>query len=285
MSINWFPGHMAKARRQIEESLKKVDVVIEILDARIPYASKNPMLDHVIGEKPRVVVLNKKDMASKQETDRWINHLKAKGVYPIALNGKEQNALKKIENTVVEATQEIFDRMARKGINPRAIRAMIVGIPNVGKSTIINNIAKRKVAKTGNTPGVTKAQQWIKAGSKMELLDTPGVLWPKFEDESIGQKLSLTGAIKDNVVTLDDIAIFALKFMQQHHLDELKTFYNINIDEDTEIVDIFDAIGTARGFKMSGNEIDYERVTERVIYDTRNAKIGQFTFDLAEDAE
>lgn len=285
MSINWFPGHMAKAHRQIEESLKKVDVVIEILDARIPYASKNPMLDHVIGEKPRVVVLNKKDMASKQETDRWINHLKAKGVYPIALNGKEQNALKKIENTVVEATQEIFDRMARKGINPRAIRAMIVGIPNVGKSTIINNIAKRKVAKTGNTPGVTKAQQWIKAGSKMELLDTPGVLWPKFEDESIGQKLSLTGAIKDNVVTLDDIAIFALKFMQQHHLDELKTFYNINIDEDTEIVDIFDAIGTARGFKMSGNEIDYERVTERVIYDTRNAKIGQFTFDLAEDVE
>lgn len=285
MSINWFPGHMAKARRQIEESLKKVDVVIEILDARIPYASKNPMLDHVIGEKPRVVVLNKKDMASKQETDRWINHLKAKGVYPIALNGKEQNALKKIENTVVEATQEIFDRMARKGINPRAIRAMIVGIPNVGKSTIINNIAKRKVAKTGNTPGVTKAQQWIKAGSKMELLDTPGVLWPKFEDEPIGQKLSLTGAIKDNVVTLDDIAIFALKFMQQHHLDELKTFYNINIDADTEIVDIFDAIGTARGFKMSGNEIDYERVTERVIYDTRNAKIGQFTFDLAEDVE
>ena len=285
MSINWFPGHMAKARRQIEESLKKVDVVIEILDARIPYASKNPMLDHVIVEKPRVVVLNKKDMASKQETDRWINHLKAKGVYPIALNGKEQNALKKIENTVVEATQEIFDRMARKGINPRAIRAMIVGIPNVGKSTIINNIAKRKVAKTGNTPGVTKAQQWIKAGSKMELLDTPGVLWPKFEDEPIGQKLSLTGAIKDNVVTLDDIAIFALKFMQQHHLDELKTFYNINIDADTEIVDIFDAIGTARGFKMSGNEIDYERVTERVIYDTRNAKIGQFTFDLAEDVE
>lgn len=285
MSINWFPGHMAKARRQIEESLKKVDVVIEILDARIPYASKNPMLDHVIDEKPRVVVLNKKDMASKQETERWINHLKAKGVYPIALNGKEQNALKKIENTVVEATQEIFDRMARKGINPRAIRAMIVGIPNVGKSTIINNIAKRKVAKTGNTPGVTKAQQWIKAGSKMELLDTPGVLWPKFEDESIGQKLSLTGAIKDNVVTLDDIAIFALKFMQQHHLDELKTFYNINIDADTEIVDIFDAIGTARGFKMSGNEIDYERVTERVIYDTRNAKIGQFTFDLAEDVE
>lgn len=285
MSINWFPGHMAKARRQIEESLKKVDVVIEILDARIPYASKNPMLDYVIGDKPRVVVLNKKDMANSRETDRWIARLKADGVYPVALNGKESNVLKKIENTVVEATKEIFERMERKGINPRAIRAMIVGIPNVGKSTIINNIAKRKVAKTGNTPGVTKAQQWIKAGTKMELLDTPGVLWPKFEDESIGQKLSLTGAIKDNVVNLDDIAVYALKFMQRHYLDGLNKFYNINIDENTEIVEIFDAIGQSRGFKMSGNEIDYERVTEKVIYDTRDAKIGKFTFDIAEDVE
>ena len=283
MSINWFPGHMAKARRQIEESLKKVDVVIEILDARIPLASKNPMLDHVIGDKPRVVILNKKDMASQSETDKWLNHLTRQGVYPAAVNGKEPNILKKIEAPVVEATREIFERMEKKGINPRAIRAMIVGIPNVGKSTIINNIAKRKVAKTGNTPGVTKAQQWIKAGTKMELLDTPGVLWPKFEDPEIGLKLSLTGAIKDNVVNLDEVAIFALKFMQEHHLAELNKFYNINIDSTTEIVDIFDAIGNSRGFKMSGNEIDYERVTEKVIYDTRDAKIGQPTFDLAEE--
>lgn len=283
MSINWFPGHMAKARRQIEESLKKVDVVIEILDARIPFASQNPMLDHVIGEKPRVIILNKKDMASQSETDRWMNHYKAKGLYPVAINGKEPNILKKIEGVVVEATKEIFERMERKGINPRAIRAMIVGIPNVGKSTIINNIAKKKVAKTGNTPGVTKAQQWIKAGGKMELLDTPGVLWPKFEDETVGLKLSLTGAIKDNVVNLDEVAIFALKFMQVHHLKALNKFYNINVDEDSEIVEIFDAIGQSRGFKMSGNEIDYERVTERVIYDTRDAKIDLMTFDFPED--
>ena len=283
MSINWFPGHMAKARRQIEESLKKVDVVIEILDARIPYASQNPMLDHVIGEKPRVIILNKKDMASQSETDRWMNHYRAEGLYPVAINGKEPNILKKIEGVVVEATKEIFERMERKGINPRAIRAMIVGIPNVGKSTIINNIAKKKVAKTGNTPGVTKAQQWIKAGGKMELLDTPGVLWPKFEDETVGLKLSLTGAIKDNVVNLDEVAIFALKFMQAHHLEELNQFYNIKVDEDSEIVEIFDAIGQSRGFKMSGNEIDYERVTERVIYDTRDAKIDLMTFDFPED--
>lgn len=283
MSINWFPGHMAKARRQIEESLKKVDVVIEILDARIPYASQNPMLDHVIGEKPRVIILNKKDMASQSETDRWMNHYRAEGLYPVAINGKEPNILKKIEGVVVEATKEIFERMERKGINPRAIRAMIVGIPNVGKSTIINNIAKKKVAKTGNTPGVTKAQQWIKAGGKMELLDTPGVLWPKFEDETVGLKLSLTGAIKDNVVNLDEVAIFALKFMQAHHLEELNQFYNIKVDEDSEIVEIFDAIGQSRGFKMSGNDIDYERVTERVIYDTRDAKIDLMTFDFPED--
>lgn len=283
MSINWFPGHMAKARRQIEESLKKVDVVIEILDARIPYASQNPMLDQVIGEKPRVIILNKKDMASQSETDRWINYYKSLGLYPVALNGKEPNILKKIEGVVVEATKEIFERMERKGINPRAIRAMIVGIPNVGKSTIINNIAKKKVAKTGNTPGVTKAQQWIKAGGKMELLDTPGVLWPKFEDETVGLKLSLTGAIKDNVVNLDEVAIFALKFMQRHHLDALNQFYNIKVKEDSDIVEIFDAIGQSRGFKMSGNEIDYERVTERVIYDTRDAKIALMTFDFPED--
>lgn len=283
MSINWFPGHMAKARRQIEESLKKVDVVIEILDARIPYASQNPMLDQVIGDKPRVIVLNKKDMASKKETERWLNHFKAQGVYPVALNGKEPNVIKKIESTVVEATAEIFERMLRKGINPRAIRAMIVGIPNVGKSTIINNIAKKKGAKTGNTPGVTKQQQWIKAGAKMELLDTPGVLWPKFEDDSIGRKLSLTGAIKDNVVNLDDITIFALEFMQEHHLGALNKFYNINVKSDSGTLEVFDAIGNSRGFKMSGNEIDYERVTERVLYDTRDAKIGQFTFDLVED--
>lgn len=156
---------------------------------------------------------------------------------------------------------------------------MIIGIPNVGKSTVINNIAKRKIAKTGNTPGVTKAQQWIKAGKNMELLDTPGILWPKFEDDTVGKKLSLTGAIKDSVVPLDEVAIFGLTFLQENHLADLNRFYNVSVEEESGVIDIYDAIGRSRGLKMSGNEINYEAVTDKVIYDIRNGKIGRYTLD------
>lgn len=283
MSINWFPGHMAKARREVEENLKKIDVIIEILDARIPYSSHNPMMDEITQHKPRVVLLNKMDMADEGETDRWISHFKGQGKYPVAINGRSHQIISRIEPLAVEATKEIFEKMESKGINKRAIRAMIIGIPNVGKSTVINNIAKRKIAKTGNTPGVTKAQQWIKAGKNMELLDTPGILWPKFEDDTVGKKLSLTGAIKDSVVLLDEVAIFGLEFMQQHHLQDLNEFYNISVDEKSGVIELYDAIGKSRGLKMSGNEINYEAVTEKVIYDIRNAKIGRYTLDKVSD--
>ena len=281
MSINWFPGHMAKARREVEENLKKVDVVIEILDARIPYSSHNPMMDEITQHKPRVVILNKMDMADQSETDKWISRLKAEGKYPVAIMGRSHQIIGKIEPLAKAATEEIFKRMESKGINKRAIRAMIIGIPNVGKSTVINNIAKKKIAKTGNTPGVTKAQQWIKAGKNMELLDTPGILWPKFEDETVGKKLSLTGAIKDSVVPLDEVAIYGLRFLQEHHLEDLRRFYGIDVDAESEIIELYEAIGKSRGLKMSGNEINYEAVTGRVIYDIRNAKIGRYTFDKA----
>ena len=283
MSIDWFPGHMAKARREVEENLKKVDVVIEILDARIPYSSHNPMMDDITQHKPRVVVLNKMDMADQAETDKWISHFKAEGKYPVAIVGRSHQIIGKIEPMAKAATEEIFERMESKGINKRAIRAMIIGIPNVGKSTVINNIAKKKIAKTGNTPGVTKAQQWIKAGKNMELLDTPGILWPKFEDETVGKKLSLTGAIKDSVVALDEVAIYGLRFLLQNHPEDINRFYNINADEDTGVIELYDAIGKSRGLKMSGNEINYEAVTNRVIYDIRNAKIGRYTFDKVSD--
>ena len=283
MSINWFPGHMAKARREVEENLKKIDVIIEILDARIPYSSHNPMMDDITQHKPRVVVLNKMDMADEGETDRWISHFKSQGKYPVAINGRSHQIISKIEPLANAATKEIFEKMESKGISKRAVRAMIIGIPNVGKSTVINNIAKRKIAKTGNTPGVTKAQQWIKAGKNMELLDTPGILWPKFEDETVGKKLSLTGAIKDSVVPLDEVAIFGLQFLQAHHLQDLNGFYNIKVDEESGVIDLYDAIGASRGLKMSGNEINYEAVTNKVIYDIRNAKIGRYTLDKVSD--
>lgn len=283
MSINWFPGHMAKARRQIEEVLKKIDVVIEILDARIPVSSHNPMLDEVVKNKPRIILLNKKDLADPDETTKWIAYFKRQGHQVLALNGRESHLIKKIEPLAEIATQDYFDKQARKGINKRAIRAMIFGIPNVGKSTIINNIAGKKQAITGNTPGVTKKQQWIKAGKDMELLDTPGILWPKFEDEETGQKLSLTGAIKDAVVPLDEVAIYALRYLQTYDLDRLNHFYNIDVDEHSDTIEIFDAIGASRGFKMRGNLIDYEQVTNRVIYDVRNGKIGAYSFDRVID--
>lgn len=285
MSINWFPGHMAKARRQVEENLKKVDVVIEILDARIPYSSHNPMLDEITGHKPRIIILNKMDMADEDETNKWIAHFKSKGQYPVALYGRMNNIINKIEPVAEKATAESFEKMKNKGINKRAIRAMIIGIPNVGKSTVINNIAKKKIAKTGNTPGVTKKQQWIKAGKAMELLDTPGILWPKFEDETIGKKLSLTGAIKDSVVPLDEVAIYGLEFIKEHALQDFNQFYNINVTNDTDIVEIYDKVGASRGLKMSGNEINYEAVTLRIIYDIRQGKIGNYTFDKVEDLD
>lgn len=284
MSINWFPGHMAKARREVEENLKKVDVVIEILDARIPHSSHNPMMDEITRHKPRVVVLNKVDMADPKATEAWVSKFKSEGKYPVALDGRHNQIIKKIEPLAVKATAEIFERMEKKGIGRRAIRAMIIGIPNVGKSTVINNIARKKGAKTGNTPGVTKQQQWIKAGERMELLDTPGILWPKFEDETTGRKLALTGAIKDTVVPLDEVAIYGMEFLMAHDLERFNRFYNIDVSPEDGIVEVFDAIGRSRGLKAGGNEINYEAVTNRLIYDIRNGKIGRYTFDTAEES-
>src|SRR5699024_3578236 len=278
MSINWFPGHMAKARRQIEENLNKVDIIIEILDARIPLSRQKPMIDEIVKNKPRIVILNKADLANQNMTNLWKDYFKSLGRYPVAIDGRSNNVLKNIEPLAVEATKDIFDKMEARGIKRRPVRAMIIGIPNVGKSTLINSLAKRKAARTGNTPGLTKSQQWIKAGNNLELLDTPGVLWPKFEGD-IGLKLSLTGAITDRVVHLDEVAIYGMKFLIEHDKENFDTFYNINHYDETDIVSVFDAIGRSRGMLMSGNEVDYEQVTNRVVYDIRNGKIGRYTFD------
>ncbi|MCG1373673.1 ribosome biogenesis GTPase YlqF [Staphylococcus epidermidis] len=283
MAIQWYPGHMAKAKRQVSEQLKKVDVVFELVDARIPYSSRNPMIDDVIKQKPRVVILNKKDMTNLKELEKWEIYFKNEGFYPVAVDAKHGKNLKNVEVEVIKATQEKFDREKAKGLKPRAIRAMIVGIPNVGKSTLINKLAKRSIAETGNKPGVTKQQQWIKVGKSLQLLDTPGILWPKFEDEEVGKKLSLTGAIKDSIVHLDEVAIYGLNFMIKHDVSALKRHYNIDTHEDAEILDWFDAIGRRRGLLQKGNEVDYESVIELIINDMRNAKIGTYCFDILKE--
>ena len=280
MVIQWYPGHMAKAKREVTEQLKKVDVVFELVDARIPYSSRNPMIDDVIKQKPRVVILNKKDMSNLNEMQKWEHFFTDKGFYPVAVDAKHGKNLKGVENAAIEATKEKFEKEKSKGLKPRAIRAMIVGIPNVGKSTLINKLAKKNIAQTGNKPGVTKQQQWIKVGKALQLLDTPGILWPKFEDETVGKKLSLTGAIKDSIVHLDEVAIYGLQFLIKHDIEGFKKHYNIDVETDAEILDWFDAIGRRRGLLQKGNEVDYEAVIELIINDVRNAKIGTYCFDI-----
>ncbi|SUM72163.1 ribosome biogenesis GTPase YlqF [Staphylococcus hominis] len=280
MVIQWYPGHMAKAKREVTEQLKKVDVVFELVDARIPYSSRNPMIDDVIKQKPRVVILNKKDMSNLNEMQKWEHFFTDKGFYPVAVDAKHGKNLKGVENAAIEATKEKFEKEKAKGLKSRAIRAMIVGIPNVGKSTLINKLAKKNIAQTGNKPGVTKQQQWIKVGKALQLLDTPGILWPKFEDETVGKKLSLTGAIKDSIVHLDEVAIYGLKFLIKHDVEGLKNHYNIDVETDAEILEWFDAIGRRRGLLQKGNEVDYEAVIELIINDVRNAKIGTYCFDI-----
>lgn len=285
MVIQWYPGHMAKAKREVSEQLKKVDVVFELVDARIPYSSRNPMIDEVIQRKPRVVILNKKDMANLKELEKWEAFFKDKGYFPVSIDAKHGKGLKLVEQAAIKATKEKFEKEKAKGLKPRAIRAMIVGIPNVGKSTLINKLANKAVTKTGNTPGVTKQQQWIKVGTSLQLLDTPGILWPKFEDQLVGKKLSITGAIKDSIVHLDEVAIYGLEFMKAHDYEGLKKHYDVDVSLEADNIEWFDAIGLRRGMLRRGNEIDYEAVIDLIIHEVRNAKIGTYTFDIVNEME
>lgn len=282
MTIQWFPGHMAKARRQVTEKLKLIDIIFELVDARIPHSSRNPMIDEIIQHKPRLVLLNKADMADKEITTGWIRYFDEQGIKALAINSQAGTGMKEIVSASQAILHEKFARMRAKGIkNPRAIRAMIVGIPNVGKSTLINRLAKKNIAKTGNTPGVTKAQQWIKVGKELELLDTPGILWPKFEDQEVGLKLALTGAIKDTILNLQDVSVYGLRFLEEEYPMRLKERYDLEaIPED--IVALFTEIGKRRGSLMAQGEVDYDKVAELVIRDIRTEQFGPLSFEKPE---
>lgn len=285
MTIQWFPGHMAKARRQVIEKLKLIDVVIELVDARIPFSSRNPMIDEIISGKPRLVLLNKADLADPKKTDEWNTYFENKGFKCLAINAQTKNDMKNIISACKALTQEKFDKMRAKGIkNPRAIRALIVGIPNVGKSTLINRLANKPIAKTGDRPGVTTGQQWIKVGKEFELLDTPGILWPKFEDQEVGYRLAVTGAIKENLLDFQDVVVYALKFLTEHYPGNLKERYQLN-EISTDMVELFDQIGKFRGCLMGGGLIDYDKTAEVIIRDLRSGKLGRLTFDHPSDIE
>lgn len=282
MTIQWFPGHMAKARRKVAENLKLVDIIFELVDARLPLSSRNPMIDEVIHQKPRLLILNKQDMADDNETRRWIAYFEGRGQKAVAINSFEGKGLQSVTKAAQEILAEKWDRMRSRGMKPRAIRAMIVGIPNVGKSTLINRLAKKNLAKTGNMPGVTKAQQWIKVGKEIELLDTPGILWPKFEDQEIGYKLALTGAIKDAIMNMEDLAVYGLNFLSVHYPKRMEERYGItSVDE--ELVVTFNHIGKRRNVLGQGGEIDYDQVALLIVRDIRGQNLGQLTFDFVDD--
>ncbi|TDL35058.1 ribosome biogenesis GTPase YlqF [Jeotgalibacillus sp. S-D1] len=279
MTIQWFPGHMAKARRQVTEKLKLVDIIFELVDARIPISSRNPMIDEIINQKPRLILINKADMADPHRTKQWVAYFEEKGIRALAINSDKGVGLQQIHKATMDILQEKWDRMKSRGIKPRAVRAMIVGIPNVGKSTLINRLVKKNIAQTGNRPGVTKAQQWIKVGKEMELLDTPGILWPKFEDQEVGYRLALTGAIKDTLLNLHEIAIYALKFLETYYPERLKKRYELE-EIPSDVVELFEAIGKRRGCLMAGGTIDFDKTAEVIVRDVRNVQFGPLTFDL-----
>lgn len=278
MTIQWFPGHMAKARRQVTEKLKLIDIVFELVDARIPMSSRNPMIDEIVSSKPRIVLLNKADKADDAITKQWLEFFKEKGIHALAIDAQTGTGLKQITALSKVLLKEKFDKMAAKGIKPRAIRALIIGIPNVGKSTLINRLAKKNITKTADRPGVTTAQQWVKVGQELELLDTPGILWPKFEDQLVGFKLATTGAIKDAILNLQEVTVFALNFLKEHYPKRLMDRYHLDELPD-EVVSLFDEIGKKRGCIMPGGYIDYDKTSELVLREIRADKLGRLSFE------
>jgi len=273
---------MAKARREVTEKLKLVDIIFELIDARLPLSSRNPMIDEVINQKPRLLILNKSDMADEQETRKWVDYFAQRGHKAVAINSLEGKGLQLVTKAAQEILKEKFERMKARGMKPRAIRAMIVGIPNVGKSTLINRLAKKNIAKTGNTPGVTKAQQWIKVGKELELLDTPGILWPKFEDQEVGYKLALTGAIKDTITNMEDLAVYGLRFLSIHYPKRMKERYGFEFLHE-DLVETFDHIGKLRRVFGQGGEIDYDQVAQLIVRDIRGLQLGKLTFDFVDE--
>ena len=285
MNINWYPGHMKKTMDNIRLSLKLVDIVGEIIDSRIPISSKNPVIDDVLKDKPRIMILNKSDMADENETKKWLSYYRKKGYGAVVVDALHSKGLDKIYSVAKEMLADKFKKLEEKNLSAKTIRMMIVGIPNVGKSTFINSISKRKSAKIGDRPGVTKQVQWIKTKNDLELLDTPGVLWPKFEDERIGLHLAFTGAIKDEIMDIENLAFRFIDELNKRDVNILKNRYNLSEDSYEDILYLMDEIGRNRGAILKKNEIDYFKVANLVLDDFRKVKLGRITLETVEDIE
>ncbi|WP_151735152.1 ribosome biogenesis GTPase YlqF [Paenibacillus tengchongensis] len=286
MTIQWFPGHMTKARRQIEDKLKLIDVAIELIDARLPLSSRNPMIDDILRDKPRLIIMNKADLADPEATRKWLAHFKEQGYLAHPVDAATGRGVKDIPEQVKTLLKDKLDRQIAKGMNPRPMRALIVGIPNVGKSTLINKMAGRNIAPTGDRPGVTKGQQWIKTGGNLELLDTPGILWPKFEDQEVGYRLAVTGAIKEEILNIEDIAFFAVKYLLRDYGERFTERFGVeklpapDTDNPDEIVAVMEAVGRKRGCLVSGGRVDLEKASRILLHELRAGKLGTYTLEM-----
>ena len=284
LHINWYPGHMKKTKEMVQNNLKLVDVVIELLDARIPLSSKNPEIDKLANNKPRVVVLNKSDLSDRAKLNKWISYYQSKGIKAIPVDTLKGSGVNKIVEECKNVTKEKMDALKEKGRKERAIRVMIVGVPNVGKSSLINKLTGRKSTQTGDRPGVTKGKQWVRLKGNLELLDTPGILWPKFEDQKIALNLAFTRAIKDEILDIDTLGLKFIEKMSDIEPEKLKARYKLD-SLGEEPLETMEMIGRKRGFILGRNELDYTRIAKTVLNEFREGKLGQITLEVPEDIE
>jgi len=285
MNIQWYPGHMTKTRRMIGENLKFVDVVVELVDARIPISSRNPDIDALVGEKPRLIVLNRADQADPKQNKRWAEWFRLQGFFVMETDSKSGNGVNQFSVVVKSVLKEKIARWRAKGQVGRPVRAMVVGIPNVGKSTFINKVAKRKSAKAGDKPGVTRGKQWVAVDAGLDLLDTPGILWPKFEDQSVGQNLAYTGAVKDEIMDTETLAFHLIETLAARYPEALVERYGINVSKDATGWELLEQTAKKRGFLISGGQPNLERMTNVLLDEFRGGKLGRFTLETPEDLQ
>ena len=281
MHIQWYPGHMTKTRRQIEADLKLVDAVCEIVDARIPMSSRNPDIDAICGNKPRIIILNRMDLADPEATKKWMTYFRSRGMAAVATDCKTRRGIADFQPAVRSVLKEKLERNAARGMN-KPLRVMIVGIPNVGKSTLINQISGRKGAKAENRPGVTRGKQWVTVDNGLLLLDTPGILWPKFEDPEVGMMLAYTGAVKEDIIDIEELSCRLMNLLAEHYPQTLVSRYGITIPENATGYELLEITGKKRGFLMARGEINTERMARVLLDDYRSGKLGRLTFELPE---
>lgn len=295
-SFNWYPGHMTKAKRMMEENIRLIDLVIEIVDARVPMSSRNPDIDKLASNKARIILLNKADLADDYVTNKWIAYFNSKNIYCLKLNSRDNSGVKQVNNLIQTACADKIERDKSRGIMNRTIKAMVVGIPNVGKSTFINSFAGKASAKTGNKPGVTKGKQWIKLGKNVEMLDTPGILWPRFENQDVGMRLAMIGSINDNILNIEELAIDTINYVYNNYPDNIIERYGLDkeavkasydesaINPDNSIaLYIMEQAALKRGCIKKGNAIDYEKTANIILDDFRSGRLGRITLERSED--